>query len=304
MNDTSLGPPNGRGRAAVAVGVAIFVGWIASFGLLGPAPVHAQPTESDDTTLAERYRSARLQVVAQRLLGPSETLPVLGPVPIPTSSDTLRPDWPGQDATPKRAFPLSSVRPVRRQDRTAFRERFAETNWAFLGTSPRPTFFDTTRTPELRARLQAQFGAPTQTLEDIRPGSSSSQSPDSTWAGRAQFEYWFVVNDSIPVRVTDARGPRDRGLIVTTDRRLRDRLKALRRTLLAPLQQSVPALYVDYYYDPRVDRWYRTGYDGQTYFLDEIAPADIIPGHRPRLDSSRARPSDSSNSSTETSSGR
>jgi len=176
-------------------------------------------------------------------------------------------------------FPLHKVRPVRELERGWFRERFAETEWAFLGKTSEYTFLDTTRTPVLRARLQARFGDPTQTLADA--------SLDSLPTNRPQFEYWFVVNDSIPVQVTDGRGPKGRGLIVAADRAYREQLRGLRDTLLAPLGRVEPAPHVDYYYDERRERWYRTGFDGQSFFLTPISRGDIVPGRRPRLDTVR-----------------
>lgn len=259
-------------------------------GLAGADRAPGQSTEASDPSLAERYRDARLEMLARRLLGPTGRLPTLGPIHHPTPSDSLRPERPGEVSTPKDGFPLGNVRTVERLERSWFRERFTDTEWAFLGSTPRPTFFDTTRTPELRARLQAHFGTPTQTLADARPGTPQDERPDSSWADRAQFEYWFVVNDSIPVRVMDARGPRDRGLILATHRRLRERLPAVRDALLAPLRQPLRAAYVDHYYDPRLQHWYRTGYDGRTFFLDQIARSEVVPGERPQLDAERSAP--------------
>ena len=63
------------------------------------------------------------------------------------------------------------------------------------------TVVDQLPTSEIRSRLQAVFGDPTVTLDDfigmenVRPGNS------------VQFEYWFVVNDSIPMIVLDIDGP-------------------------------------------------------------------------------------------------
>jgi hypothetical protein len=105
-----------------------------------------------------------------------------------------------------------------------------------------------------------------------------------------QFAYWFVVNDSIPVRVTDERGPTGRGLIVSTDRAYRDRLVALRAALLDPLRREESAPYVDYYYDDATRRWYRVGYDGRSFFRERISRFDILPGRRPRLDTVRTAP--------------
>jgi len=166
------------------------------------------------------------------------------------------------------------MRQVPRLGRNWFAEKYAATDWAFLGTSPHLTLLDTARTRELRARLQAQFGDPTRTTVDH---------PDSTWTDAPQFEYWFVVNDSIPVRVSDARGPRGRGLVVSTEQRLRGRLPALRAALLRPLHRPARAPFVDYYHDNATDRWYRTGFDGRSFFRTRVPRSRIIPGRRAYL---------------------
>jgi hypothetical protein len=175
-------------------------------------------------------------------------------------------------------FRITTARVLSELERTWFRSTYGDTRWSFLGAGPRLTFFDTTRTPDLRARLEAQFGSPTKTLAETHPDSVEKSQP--------QFEYWFVVNDSIPVRVTDANGPRDRGLIVAAPRRLRHRLRALRAALLRPLRESRRVPYVDYYHDTN-RRWYRTGYDGRSFFLERIPRHTIVPGRRPTLDTTR-----------------
>jgi hypothetical protein len=115
--------------------------------------------------------------------------------------------------------------------------------------------------------------------------------PDSTREDLVQFAYWFVVNDSIPVRVTDANGPSARGLIVSTDRAYRDRLRALRRALLDPLRRKERAPYVDYYYEDETRRWYRVGFDGTSFFREQITRRDIVRGRRPRLETEQTGPS-------------
>ena len=264
------------GRVLLLVWFALVVG-----GLGGTAPAVAQSTgEAEEPSLIERYQKARYRVLARRHLQQGR-LPVYPPVRLPTPTDSLRPAQPSQPraAAQEPTFPLRDVRPVRRLERSWFRNRFSDTHWAFLGETADHTFLDTTRTTDLRARLQAHFGDPTRTLAD-RP---LEKPPDN----RTQFEYWFVVNDSIPVQVMDTMGPKGRGLIVAVERAYRGRLRALRDTLLAPLRRSRRAPHVDYYYDTRRERWYRTGYDGQSFFLEQIPAVDVVPGRRPHLDTVR-----------------
>jgi hypothetical protein len=168
---------------------------------------------------------------------------------------------------------------VRRLERSWFQRRFADVQWAYLGETKHHTFLDTTRTPDLRARLEAHFGAPTRTLAD-RPLKKPPKR-------QAQFEYWFVVNDSIPVQVMDTMGPKERGVIVAVERPYRDRLRALRDTLLAPLRTVPRGPHVDYFYDRRRERWYRTGYNGRSFFLEQIPGTRVVPGRRAHLDSVR-----------------
>lgn len=236
-------------------------------------------------TLVDRYRAARHRMLVQDILQRANRgLPALSPVWLATPADSLRPAAPTPVArradTDTTGVVLTDVRHVRKLERGWFEQRFADTRWSFLGSGRYFTPFDTTRTRDLRARLQAQFGDPTQTLGDRDDLRTTRDDRDDY----VQFEYWFVVNDSIPVKVTDANGPYDRGLIVVADARYRDRLFALRQTLLRPLHQPRRAPYVDYYYDAERRRWYRTGFDGQTFFVDRVSRFQIVPGRRPQLD--------------------
>lgn len=268
------------GVAAVLLVFSTVLGW----GVAGMGSATAQTTDADGPSLIERYRAARLQLLVRRRLRRTGGIPVLPPEQLPTPADSLRPPEPTPrvSADQQPSFSLHDVRSVQRLERGWFRERFADAEWSFLGATPDHTFFDTTRTRALRARLQAQFGDPTQTLGDAPFDGSRDDRP--------QFEYWFVVNDSIPVRVTDPRGPRGRGLILSAERPYRDRLRILRDTLLAPLRRSERAPYVDYYYDDRLERWYRTGFDGRAFFLERISRADVVPGRRAQLDTINASP--------------
>jgi len=203
---------------------------------------------------------------------------------LPTPSDTLRPSLqPVASAATEEdtaSIAVESVHALRRLERGWFERRFAGTGWSFLGSGRYFTIFDTTKTRVLRARLQAQFGEPTQELADFDLRPPGTNPPDEY----IQFEYWFVVNDSIPVKVMDAGGPRDRGLILVADQQVRDHLYSLRQALLRPLHQPKRAPYVDYWYEQETGRWYRAGFDGTDYFLRRISRWQLEPG-RPTIDS-------------------
>lgn len=271
---------DGRSTRASVVLAVIWV--LLAGGVAGPEPAVAQADGTARSSLAERYQKMRLHVLVRRLMQREGGIRIFPPKPLPMSADSLRPSDPDSRASKSREkpFPVDEVRTVRRLERSWFRERFADTEWSFLGSTPHHTFFDTTQTRALRARLQDQFGDPTQTLGDAP--SDTSRSP------RPQFEYWFVVNDSIPVRVTDPEGPRGRGVILMAERPYRDRLRELREALLAPLRRAERGPYADYYYDHRLERWYRTGFDGRAFFLERISRSEIVPGRRAHLDGSGA----------------
>jgi len=253
--------------------------------------------QTDSTRLIHhRYRMARYQLLAQQVVaaGPLRPRP---PEPIPTAVDSLF----GGTATPGPApdtaatepsFLVDDVRSVHHMERSWFRKHHGDTEWSFLGTGPRLTFLDTTYTRDLRARLQARFGAPTYTPAEVDL-AARRRVPDSSREALPQFAYWFVVNDSIPVRVTDVNGPTGRGLIVSTERKHRDRLLPLRSALLGDLRRAERTPYVDYYYSDATRRWYRVGFDGRSFFRERISRFDIVRGRRPRLDTARTPPAPS-----------
>jgi hypothetical protein len=268
--------------------LVLVMGWGVLWAVgLGTVPATGQTTDDDRETadeagLIERYQEARLRVLVRRHLRQrGRRLPVspLKSLPMPTDSLFATRAGEGGVASDDPSFPLDDVRLVRRQDKSRFQDRFADTNWAFLGETPGHAFLDTARTSDLRARLQEAFGAPTRTLAD----TSLKKPPVEP----SQFEYWFVVNDSVPVQLMDPNGPTGRGLIISAKRSHRSQLRSLRDTLLAPLRRVDRAPHVDHYYDGRRERWYRTGFDGRSFFLEQIPEDDVVPGQRADLDTVR-----------------
>lgn len=233
--------------------------------------------------ILDRYVSERFFMEAHHVLEVhGARASVRPPVRLRTAVDSLRPPVSSDTtAQAEESFRITERRAIMRLERPWFQKNFGDTKWAFLGASSYLTPLDTTFTHELRARLEAQFGPPTLTLADLKREEAVDE--------YIQFEYWFVVNDSIPAMVMDVHGPYDRGLIVATDRRFREDLPAFRDALLAPvLDTDEREPYVDYFYDTEVDTWYRTGYDGVDFFLEPVHRSRIVPGRRPWLDSMQA----------------
>ncbi len=102
---------------------------------------------------------------------------------------------------------------------------------------------DNLPTMELRARLQAAFGAPTKTVLDL------IGNPNFREAQYIQFEYWFEVNDSIPFVVLDTSGPFSTGLTYGGLARYVDLMPEIKREFNKALM-GVPQLaeYTDYFY--------------------------------------------------------
>ncbi len=250
--------------------------WVgAALVLCCGLPVIAQPLlpRIDPLELAEVYAELRFRKEFARAVGAHGRLvPPREMDHVAVPSDTLgawilrqaydyargEPDWAGR---------VSRWRMIAADSSEHHRREYASTEWAFLGAN-QFTALDTTATPVLRAYLEGRFGPPTRTLA-TGTGAPAEQA--------MQFEYWFQLNDSIRVMVMDATGPLDRGIIFAGDQRYRDYLFNLRQSFLGDLLlHEEPAPYIDYYYSPVSEWWYRTGYDGETFFTERI--------QRPRLE--------------------
>lgn len=124
---------------------------------------------------------------------------------------------------------------------------------------------DSIQTNKLRARLQAEFGDPTKTLEDLingprfRPGEA------------IQFEYWFTVDDSIPFMILDIDGPFGEGLVYGGASKYIDLMPQIKRTFSKKLMGvDSPAQYEDYFYSPERDQWFRVAYKNGEYITEKI----------------------------------
>lgn len=230
-------------------------------------------------TLVERYKRALLQAQAERIFEQygmrADPLPAAH---VPSDADTVR-LWIAQfnpeilpDVEPvviEPRFEVKNWRLMRKLERPWFEKQFEETMWAYVGSNLL-TPLDTMWTRELRARLEARFGAPTQTLTEIDFRENLRKEE------YIQFEYWFILNDTIPLVVMDVNGPFERGLVVVSDQRFRKELIDIKYAFLNEIVKSDErAPYVDYYYHVERGAWYRTGYDGRAYFLTQIGRPDL-----------------------------
>lgn len=175
-------------------------------------------------------------------------------------------------------FTLHSWQMVDVEQEARFMALSNNQEWAFIGASTRQRV-DTTRTRDLRARMQALFGKPTRTLAELGPVEFLSRDQI------IEFEYWFVLNDSIPVIVMDTNGPWDRGVVLASSIYQRDVLDELKAQFLGPLLDgNILSPYADYYFNPEQGAWYVTGYDGAYFFDTRIEPPDLRNG-RPEIQS-------------------
>jgi hypothetical protein len=253
--------------------------------MLAAVPVYGQnPPYVSRHDLPKFYREAQLQMQFDQILSRVKPgLQALPPMHLASPADTVA-LWIARQAfnytpPPKKVRVTSRVEKwqlVKRIERHQYSGRFDTVKWAYLGNNYL-TPIDTSFTPKIRARMQARFGAPTRTLVELdysRPLSREEY---------IQFEYWFIVNDSIPMIVMDVNGPFDRGLVVACDHQYRNILYTLRQSFLGTLlEEETPAPYVDYYYNYPARRWYRTGFDGRQFFTDPIGQPNLARG-RPQL---------------------
>jgi hypothetical protein len=184
--------------------------------------------------------------------------------------------WPKGDPAPleepEPPIHIARYQKVPKLGRPWFQSKFTDLSWSYEG-SYRISPLDTMQTRELRARLQAQFGSPTQTLPD-QGLLRKLDLPEYV-----QFEYWFFLNDSIPLVVMDVNGPFERGIVVASDEKYQSILSEVRDAFLSrllddPAKQS----YADYYFEEELKVWYVTGYDGRDFFLRPVDPRRVLPG--------------------------
>jgi len=240
-------------------------------------------TDARGQSLAEMYRTARFKAQSERLLNGFRPQ-VAPPERVAYTTDSLRRHvesiFPPEHEEALESDPGPQIfrwQLIPKLGRSWFEKEFGEARWTYIGSNELVEL-DTTFTRELRALLEATFGAPTQTIADL--DRSGGDEPTEF----VQFEYWFVLNGTIPLKVMDVNGPFERGLVVASDATFRHVLRDLKHEFLGKILLSEEkAPYVDYYFLPDLQIWFLSGYDGNRYFVDRIRRPDLKLG-RPLLD--------------------
>lgn len=164
-------------------------------------------------------------------------------------------------------------RKIENAEREIFEARFADILWTGQGLYNQTTI-DRIPTMELRARLQTRFGDPTVRIQDLygaanfRPGKA------------IQFEYWFVVDGSMPLMVLDLDGPFENGLVYVGASRYADQMPQVKRTLTRLLMQEADVFtdYDDHFYSPEREQWYQVSYQNGKFNRKPVpAPAFANP---------------------------
>lgn len=149
-----------------------------------------------------------------------------------------------------------------------FMEKFKDIKWTGRGLY-NETRLESIKTEEIRARLQTVFGEPTKKLEDL------IHNDDFSARQAIQFEYWFTVDDSIPMMVLDVDGPFTSGLVFGGASKYIDLMPQIKRTFAQKLlkQESLDS-FEDYYYSPEREQWYLVSYKNGEYQTKEISTPD------------------------------
>lgn len=162
-------------------------------------------------------------------------------------------------------FSLPEFVKIELVDANEFQQRFRTTQWTGQGFQGR-TAIDQIPAVELRARLQTVFGNPTKRLEDLitrpnfRPGEA------------IQYEYWFVINETIPLMILDIDGPFANGLVYAGPAAFIDYMPEIKRTLSAKLMEvNRFDEFTDIFYSPERNQWFEVQYKDGEFNTKEIS---------------------------------
>ena len=233
---------------------------VLSCTLLPTAPAEGQ-------SLLSRLRWVRTQTLANEFFTRHGLRPPYRDLePLGVKSDSIR-SWmrslaglePSADEDDGPSFVITSVRPIGPGDRADFERLFTSTDWAFLGSTSLVEI-DTMRTRDIRARLEHRFGPPTITLAE-RPPVAREDTTESV-----QFEYWFILNESMPAYLLDVNGPWDRGVVFAAPSTYRSILADVKESLLWQLiSTNDRKAFADYYFNVQQEIWYVTAFDGASF---------------------------------------
>ena len=162
----------------------------------------------------------------------------------------------------KAQFEEPKIIKVGAENAAAFEERFADIKWTGQGFN----FNSLDRIPaiEIRAKLEQVYGEPTKTIETVM-GDGKFR------AGKAiQFEYWFIINGEIPMMVLDLDGPFADGLVYVGASRYVDLMPEVKRTLTRTVTEARPKEYIDYFFSPEREQWFKVSYSDGVYTKEEI----------------------------------
>lgn len=166
-------------------------------------------------------------------------------------------------------FEEPEIKKVERSERAQFQQRFADVKWTGQGFNYNK--LDRIPAIEIRAALQGLYGDPTQTVEDIIEKDGYLRDGKSI-----QFEYWFIVDGYIPMMVLDLEGPFANGLVYVGASQFVDLMPQIKRTLTKEIDETSPKEYIDYFFSPERQQWYKVSYQGGKYSKEEIKqPAHI-----------------------------
>ncbi len=167
-------------------------------------------------------------------------------------------------------FEDPDIQKVDYNERAQFQDRFSDINWTGQGLY-NPTTIDRIPTIEIRSRLQAVYGEPTQTIKDLIDNNFRP-------AKAVQFEYWFIIDDEMPLMVLDLDGPFENGLVYVGASRYIDMMPQVKRTLTRKLMDDENDLapFSDYFYSPERDQWYLVEYKDGDFNRETIERPTIF----------------------------
>lgn len=172
------------------------------------------------------------------------------------------------------AFKEPKFAKIEKTGRDAFTKKFEKVKWTGQGLD-KPATIDQIPTQEIRARLQKVFGEPTQKVEDLVTKS------DFRPGNYIQFEYWFAINDTIPLMILDVDGPLANGLVYGGDAKYVDLMPEIKRALSKKLMDVTQfSDFNDLYFDYDNGVWYEVKYEKGSFSSRKIQkPAGIkMPG--------------------------